>query len=61
MPAKLLYTDEEMEGIDQAAAEQAQTQQILEAAPVAASAAKDIAQAQSIAGAEPSEMLPGIA
>jgi hypothetical protein len=60
MPAKLLYTDEEMEGIDQAAAEQAQTQQILEAAPVAASAAKDIAQAQSIAGAEPSEMLPGI-
>lgn len=59
MPAKVLYTDEEMEAIDAAQAQQMQMQQVLEAAPVAASAAKDIAQAQAIAGAEPSERLPG--
>jgi hypothetical protein len=60
MPAKLLYSNEEMEGIDAQAAEQAELQQILQAAPVAASAAKDIAQASAIAGAEPNEMLPGV-
>lgn len=60
MPAKLLYTNDEMEEIDAATQQQAQLQQILEAAPVAASAAKDIAQASAIAGSEPSEMLPGI-
>lgn len=60
MPARLLYTDEEMEGIDAAAAQQAELQQILQAAPVAASAAKDIAQASALAGAVPNEVLPGI-
>jgi hypothetical protein len=59
MPAKLLYTDEEMEGIDAAAAQQAELQQILQAAPVAASAAKDIAQASALAGAVPNEVIPG--
>jgi reverse gyrase len=59
MPAKLLYTDEEMEGIDAQAAEQAELQQILQAAPVAASAAKDIAQASALAGASPNEVIPG--
>jgi hypothetical protein len=59
MPAKLLYTDDEMEEIDAAAAEQAELQQILQAAPVAASAAKDIAQASALAGAVPNEVIPG--
>ena len=60
MPAKLLYTDDDMEGIDAAAAQQAELQQILQAAPVAASAAKDIAQASSLAASAPNEMLPGL-
>jgi len=60
MPAKLLYSDEEMEGIDAGLEQQAELQQILQAAPVAASAAKDIAQAQALAGAEPAQALPNI-
>ena len=60
MPSKVLYTDDEMEAIDAAEEQQAQMQQLLEAAPVAASAARDISQAQAIAGAEPSELLPGV-
>lgn len=53
MPSKVLYTDEEMEEIDAASAEQAQMQQMLAAAPVAASAAKDLAQAQAFATSSP--------
>ncbi len=60
MPSKVLYTDEEMEAIDAQQAEQAQMQQILEAAPVAASAAKDLASAQSLAGSSPNQVLPDI-
>lgn len=60
MPAKCIHTDEELEGIKQAEAQQAQMQQMLEVAPVAASAAKDMAQAQSLAGAAPNQMLPGL-
>ena len=60
MPAKVMYTDEEMEEIDAAAAQQAQLQQILAAAPVAASAAKDLAQAGAIAGTAEGQQLPGV-
>lgn len=60
MPSKLLYTDEEMEGINQAQQQAAQMQQLLAAAPVAAGAAKDIAQAQSLAAAAPNAALPNI-
>jgi hypothetical protein len=60
MPAKLLYTDDEMEEIDAQQAQQAELQQILQAAPVAASAAKDIAQASSLAASSPNQVLPGI-
>lgn len=49
-PTDSLRTDEEVEDIDRNDAEQQQAAQILEAAPVAAGAAKDIAQAQQIAG-----------
>lgn len=60
MPAKVLYTDEEMEQIDEAQAQQAQMQQILAAAPVAASAAKDLAQAGATAATAEGQMMPGI-
>jgi Bacteriophage head to tail connecting protein len=60
MPAKVLYTDEEMDEIDQAQAQQAQMQQILAAAPVAASAAKDLAQAGATAATAEGQMMPGI-
>ena len=60
MPAKLLYTDEEMEQIDAQQAEQANLQQILQAAPVAASAAKDMAQASVLASTAEGQQLPGI-
>jgi hypothetical protein len=53
MPAKVMYTDDEMEEINAAEAEQAQMQQILQAAPVAASAAKDLAQASAFATSQP--------
>lgn len=60
MPAKVLYTDEEMEQIDEAQAQQAQMQQILAAAPVAASAAKDLARAGATAATAEGQMMPGI-
>lgn len=60
MPSKLLHTDEEMEEIDAQSAQSAQMQAMLQAAPVAASAAKDLAQAQSLAGAAPGQVLPDI-
>lgn len=53
VPAKVLYTDDEMAEIDAAGEEQAQMQQLLQAAPVAASAAKDLAQAQALAQGSP--------
>lgn len=56
MPAKVMYTDDEMKEIDAAAAQQAQLQQILAAAPVAASAAKDLAQAGATAASAPNNM-----
>jgi len=56
MPAKVMYTDDEMEEIDAAQAQQAQLQQILAAAPVAASAAKDLAQAGATAASAPNNM-----
>lgn len=60
MPAKVLYTDDEMEEIDQAQAQKAQLDQLLAAAPVAASAAKDMAQAGAIAGTAEGQQLPGV-
>lgn len=60
VPSKVMYTDDEMEEIDAAQAQQAQMQQILQAAPVAASAAKDLAQAGAIAGTAEGQQLPGV-
>ena len=60
MPAKCLYTDEELAAIDQQDQQQAALQQILQAAPVAADAAKSLAQAQSIAASAPNQVAPAI-
>jgi hypothetical protein len=54
-PAKVLYSDDEMAAIDEEQAAQAQLQQVLQAAPVAASAAKDLAQAGALAQGSPTQ------
>lgn len=51
-PAKLFKSDEEMEAILEAKAQQQQIQQLIEAAPQVAGAVKDIAQAQSFSEGE---------
>ena len=55
VPAKVLYSDEEMAAIDEEQAAQAQLQQVLQAAPVAASAARDLAQAGALAQGSPTQ------
>lgn len=59
-PAKVLYTDEELEQIDAENAQAAQAQQLLAAAPVMAETAKNLAQAQSMAAAAPSGPAPAV-
>lgn len=59
-PSKALYSDDEMEGIDEQMAAQAQTQQILQAAPIAASAAKDLASAGAIASTAEGQAAPPV-
>ena len=58
VPAKVMYSDEQMEEINAQEAQQAELASILQAAPVAASAAKDLAGAQALANASPNEMMP---
>lgn len=60
VPSEIMRSDEEVEGMKQQEAQASQTAQLLQAAPVAASAAKDLAQAQSLAAAAPAQMLPGL-
>lgn len=52
-PAEVLYSDEDLAAMDEAEQETIEAQQLLEAAPVAASAAKTMAQAQQIAAQTP--------
>lgn len=60
MGVKLLRTKDEMEEMDAADAEAAQASQLLEAAPVVASASKDFAQAAALAGSGPNQIAPDI-
>jgi hypothetical protein len=60
MPSKLMRTPDEIEALKQARAQQQQMASALAAAPVVASAAKDMAQAQALAGGAPSQMAPAI-
>ena len=58
VPAKILYTDEQLEEIKAQEEMQNQMAQVLDAAPVAARAAKDLAGAQALANAQPNEQMP---
>lgn len=60
VPVAVLKTEEEMAQQEAGEAQAAQAAALLEAAPLAGKAAKDLAQAQSIAGAAPNTILPGI-
>lgn len=59
-PEKVLRTPEQVAQMLEEKAKQAQAQQLLEAAPVAAGAAKDFAQAQAMAGAAPNGQAPAV-
>lgn len=60
LPAECYKSEEEKQATQDAKAQQQQAAMLLEAAPIAGKTAKDLAQAQSIAGASPNQMLPGI-
>jgi hypothetical protein len=60
MPATLLNTPQEVEALKAQAAQASQLQALLQAAPVAAGAAKNLAQAQALAGASPPQVAPDI-
>lgn len=53
VPAKCLYTDDELAEMDEQESEQSEMADMLAAAPVAASAARDLAQAQAIGSSAP--------
>lgn len=61
VPAKVLYTDDEMEAMDEQSAQAAQAQTLLGAAPVIADTAKNLAQAQSIAATAEGQPMPAVA
>jgi len=60
VPAKVLRSTEDMQAMDAQQQQNAQAQQLLAAAPVASGVVKDLAQAQSLAAANPSQQAPGI-
>lgn len=60
VPSSIFYSPEEMESIKEQEASDQQTQQLLQAAPVAASAAKDFAQASALAGSAPGQVAPNL-
>lgn len=59
-PAKAMLSEDEVEGKKAEKAQAMQAQQLLAAAPVMSGVAKDMAQAQSMAGAAPTQMAPDI-
>lgn len=60
VPEDIIRSDEEVAALSEQSAQAAQAQQVLAAAPVAASAAKDFAQAASLAGSVPGQVLPNL-
>ncbi len=59
-PESAIRSEEEAGELSEARAEQAQMQQMISAAPVAASAAKDMAQAQALAASAPNQQAPNL-
>ena len=60
VPASVIRSDEQVQAILEQQAQEQQQQQILAAAPIAASAAKDMAQAQALAATAEQQQLPGV-
>jgi hypothetical protein len=60
VPEDIIRSDEEVEAMSAQAQQAAQAQQLLEAAPVAAGVAKDFAQASSLAGSAPNQVVPNL-
>ena len=60
VPAKVLRTREQVDAMAQQAAQAQQAQALLQAAPVASGVVKDLAQAQSMAGAAPAQVAPQV-
>lgn len=60
VPAKVLRTPDQMKALEDQQAEASQAAALLQAAPVVGSTAKDLAQAQALAGNAPSQQVPGI-
>lgn len=60
VPEDIIRSDEEVAAMDQQAQQASQAQQLLAAAPVAAGAAKDFAQAASLAGSVPGQAAPNL-
>jgi len=60
VPAKVLRSPEQIQAMEDQQAQAAQAQQLLAAAPVASGVVKDLAQAQSMAGANPAQAAPAI-
>ena len=58
VPEDIIRSDEEVGAMDEQHQQEQQAQQLLAAAPVAAGAAKDFAQASSLAGSVPGQMAP---
>lgn len=60
VPEEIIRSDDEVAELSEQSAQAAQAQQLLQAAPVAASAAKDFAQASSLAGSAPNQIAPDL-
>jgi hypothetical protein len=60
VPAKMMRSREQVDAMKNQAAQASQAQNLLQAAPVASSVVKDLAQAQSLAGSSPTQVAPGI-
>jgi len=60
VPAKVMRSTDQMKALNEQKAQAQQAQSLLEAAPVAASTAKDLAQAQALSSAAPSQQAPNL-
>ncbi len=60
VPQKVLRTEEQIEAMEAQKAQAAQAAALMQAAPIASGVVKDLAQAQSLTGASPSQVLPAI-
>jgi hypothetical protein len=56
VPAKILRSKEEVDGMKQQQAQQAQAQALLQAAPIAANSAKTLAETAALAGQQPAAL-----